>query len=71
MKYNFSKEWCEKMAQLENGHEVGAGILAKDPLSDVEICPVCRNSDLERSWCSYCDKVGLIKADNTQDQSEQ
>lgn len=27
MKFTISKEWCAKMAKLEEGHEIGAGIL--------------------------------------------
>lgn len=30
----WSKEWCLNKARLENGAEIGAGILALDPVSD-------------------------------------
>lgn len=29
--FEASKEWCMEMARLEEGHEVGAGIVARDP----------------------------------------
>jgi hypothetical protein len=28
----FSKEWCLKMAELEGDAEIGAGLLASDPV---------------------------------------
>jgi hypothetical protein len=33
------KEWCEKMAQLEGDHEIGAGALAIDPEPDAPAQP--------------------------------
>ncbi|MDB5800602.1 MAG: hypothetical protein JWL63_1541 [Rhodocyclales bacterium] len=31
MKFEFSKEWCIRMAQLDTGESVGAGLLGVDP----------------------------------------
>jgi hypothetical protein len=31
MKLNLMKEWCARMADLEDGEEIGAGRLAADP----------------------------------------
>ena len=31
-KYSFSKEWCESAARLEGDSEIGAGVLAQDPV---------------------------------------
>lgn len=31
MKLDLSEKWCMKMAELEDGHEVGAGMAAADP----------------------------------------
>ena len=52
------------MGKKEAGMEIGAGLLARDPFLNVEVCPKCRNSGLERGWCDCCDGVGLI--DNNQ-----
>ena len=39
-KVNVSKEWCERMADLEDGCAVGAGLLARDPeLPNWARCP--------------------------------
>ena len=36
MKIDVTKQWCMKMAQREAGAEVGAGLLAADPIFDGE-----------------------------------
>jgi hypothetical protein len=54
MKYNFSKEWCEKMALAEIGHEIGAGT------QELAQCPTCRGAELEKSWCETCARTGVI-----------
>lgn len=61
MKFNIPPEWCEQMARKEIGHEIGAGS-PHHPLHrrEYEICPKCRNSGLEKSWCDLCDRVGII-----------
>lgn len=40
MKIEISKDWCATMAQLEADTEIGAGILAIDPVFDGEVMPV-------------------------------
>ena len=35
MKLDISKEWCMNMAKREDGEEIGAGILAVDPMMAV------------------------------------
>jgi DnaJ-class molecular chaperone len=54
MKYNFSKEWCEKMARAEAGYEITAGT------KELEKCPTCRGSELEKSWCETCARTGVV-----------
>src|ERR1700722_19987827 len=36
MKIELTEEWCRNMAQLEGDAEIGAGLLAVDPLFDGE-----------------------------------
>lgn len=48
------------MAKKEVGMEIGAGLAARDPFLNVEVCPKCQNSGLERVWCDCCNGVGLI-----------
>ena len=40
-RFQISPEWCERMAELEDGYEVGAGMMAMDPL-----CPPPRDPRL-------------------------
>jgi HTH-type transcriptional regulator, competence development regulator len=40
MKFEFTKDWCIRMAQLETDAEIGAGPLAIDPAFDGEAAPV-------------------------------
>lgn len=35
---SMSKEWCMSMAKLEEGHEVGVGIIASDPVDWICQC---------------------------------
>lgn len=37
MKIDVTKDWCMTMAQLEAGVEVGAGLIAADPIFDGEV----------------------------------
>jgi len=37
MKIDYTKEWCMNMAQFEADSEIGAGMLAVDPLFDGEL----------------------------------
>lgn len=39
MKIDMSKAWCMRMAQLEGDSEIGAGMLAIDPVFDGEEAP--------------------------------
>lgn len=36
-----SKEWCERMADLEGNSEIGAGLIAVDPNVEMLACPKC------------------------------
>jgi transcriptional regulator with XRE-family HTH domain len=40
MKIEFTKDWCMRMAKLEADAEIGAGLLAIDPVFDGEAVPV-------------------------------
>ena len=40
MKIEITKDWCIRMAQLEADAEIGAGLLAIDPVFDGEVVPV-------------------------------
>ena len=40
MKVEIGKEWCIRMAELEEDAEIGAGRLAVDPVFDGEAVPV-------------------------------
>ena len=63
MKFDFSKDWCEKMARREMESSISAGAY-DHPLRkhEYQVCPHCRNYDLEKSWCSHCNKSGFIKS---------
>jgi hypothetical protein len=37
MKIDFTEEWCLNMAQLEADAQIGAGLLAVDPVFDGEL----------------------------------
>lgn len=39
MKFEFSKDWCLKMAEVEGDDEIGAGLIAADPAFDGETVP--------------------------------
>ena len=40
MKIEITKEWCLQMAELECDAEIGAGLLAIDPIFDSDAVPV-------------------------------
>lgn len=40
MKINIAKEWCLKMAELEDDSEINAGLLAIDPIFDGDVLPI-------------------------------
>jgi transcriptional regulator with XRE-family HTH domain len=42
MKINIPMEWSLRMARLEAGAEIGAGLLARDPVPDDEVGPAGR-----------------------------
>lgn len=39
MKFEFTKDWCLRMAQIEGDDEIGAGLIAADPTFDGEAVP--------------------------------
>lgn len=39
MKFEFSKDWCLRMAEVEDNEEIGAGLIAADPAFDGETVP--------------------------------
>ncbi len=39
MNFEFSKDWCLKMAEVESDDEIGAGLIAADPVFDGETVP--------------------------------
>ena len=55
-----SKEWCMRMAQLEADAEIGAGLLAGDPVFDGEAAPVVA-SDEEGSNIAFGRLVRLMR----------
>ena len=55
-----SKEWCMRMAQLEADAEIGAGLLAGDPVFDGEAAPVVA-SDEEGSNIAFGRFVRLMR----------
>ena len=55
-----SKEWCMRMAQLEADAEIGAGLLAGDPVFDGEAAPAVA-SDGEGSNIAFGRFVRLMR----------
>lgn len=45
MKIEITKEWCLRMAQREADAEIGAGLLALDPVFDGEAVPVAETAE--------------------------
>jgi HTH-type transcriptional regulator, competence development regulator len=39
MRFEFSNDWCLRMAQIEGDDEIGAGLIAADPTFDGEALP--------------------------------
>ena len=39
MRFEFSKDWCLRMAQIGGDDEIGAGLVAADPTFDGEAVP--------------------------------
>lgn len=39
MTFEFTKEWCLRMAQIEGDSEIGAGLIAVDPTFDGDVLP--------------------------------
>ena len=39
MRFEFSKDWCLRMAQIAGDDEVGAGLVAADPTFDGKVVP--------------------------------
>jgi len=53
MKINVTKAWCEKMARREAYAEIGAGLLAVDPIFDNEFVPETSGDD-DMGLCKRC-----------------
>ena len=51
MKVEIGKEWCIYMAELEAGTEIGAGLLAVDPVFDDEAVPTIVSGDNKPILC--------------------
>ena len=47
MKVEIGKEWCICMAELEADTEIGAGLLAVDPVFDDEAVPAIASGENE------------------------
>lgn len=45
MKFEFSKDWCLRMAQVGGDDEIGAGLVAADPVFDGEAQPVASSAE--------------------------
>ena len=59
MKIEITKEWCLRMAQFETDTEIGAGLLAFDPIFDGESVPVFNT--LEESSVVFSRFVRLMR----------
>lgn len=44
MRVEISKEWCERMAKMEDGAEIGAGLVARDPALPLG-CDYCKSDE--------------------------
>ena len=51
MKVEIGKEWCIYMAELEADTEIGAGLLAVDPVLDDEAVPAIAHDEDESRLC--------------------
>ena len=51
MKVEIGKEWCIRMAELEASTEIGAGLLAVDPVFDDEAVPAIASDENEPILC--------------------
>jgi hypothetical protein len=62
MKIVIDKDWCLRMAHIENGAEVGAGAVARDPEMPPGPCLECDGSgwldDDRTEMCCECDGTG-------------
>lgn len=46
MRFEFSKDWCLRMAQIGGDDEIGAGLVAADPTFDGEAMPAVSTDEL-------------------------
>ena len=54
MKFNMPKDWCEKMARLEQGHSISAGT------HELDRCPSCRGIAPDITYCDMCERTGVV-----------
>lgn len=61
MRIEVTKEWCTRMAQLEADAEIGAGLLAIDPVFDSESVPMVHQSEQDEPSVAFGRLVRLMR----------